>query len=902
MVLPSSGNPISLLNLQLEYDDTAPTSLNEFYGQANAPASGAIDLADFYAAAGTAAVTSNLVFELDARNSSSWSGSGSTWYDTTSNNRDFTLVNGPTGTTVGGVTAINFDGSNDYAEIADGTWIPDGTNPWTCEVYVYIDSWTRGSFAANERLMFTKTSPSNQGMSLGFIEESDGNVYMLAGTQGGGNVNGANDRYNMGTHTNYEGVWFHAVWTYDGSNLKYYIDGSNVATFTGRNFHSNSAPLRLMCLDPSNSSYSMNVDGKLSVARMYSAALSASNVTTNRANCTGGVAATDSVLTVSPTSHQGNAFTATFTFDKNVGLFDTNDITVTGGSKGTFTAVSKKVYTLAITPSGNSNLTITVPASASVNSANLDNNAINLTVTYSTFTTSGLVCHLDANDSSSYGGSGTTWTDLSSSSNNATLNNGPTYVSSTPKHFTFDGSNDYAEVTRMVGNGSFSLAAWINTTSHSGNGGSGNFWNGFGVVDTEQGGSGDFGLVVKDGSAGFGCGNNTTIWSSPGSYPVTDGDWHYILATRNASTGEIILYVDGYQAAQNSTSGGTNALTDTSTIRIGRTYSGARYYNGKIAEVHIYNDVLTSTEVSTNYNDGVSTYYTPVITASGSHSGSAFTHTINFSTEVNGFTASDITVTNASKGSLSGSGKTYTITLTPTGNNDIAFSIGANAVTSVKSSAGNPAYSTTISYVTLGRTSGTGTLFQGASSTGTTASGWTNVRNGSADDANVEIPLGFTWTINNTGYTSVFVGSNNYITFGGGHNDYSGYSFSSWSKPKIIMTQTSDNSYQYVTYKQFSGYTRIRFEGNASTGGSVGSGNIVWECTFFSSSLFSNPTVEVRCGSNGRGTSRTMGIGGPSSAYASHSSLVNNSVVYEGNSTGTSFTAYTSQYIQGYSG
>ena len=146
------------------------------------------------------------------------------------------------------------------------------------------------------------------------------------------------------------------------------------------------------------------------------------------------------------------------------------------------------------------------------------------------------------------------------------------------------------------------------------------------------------------------------------------------------------------------------------------------------------------------------------------------------------------------------------------------------------------------------------------------------------------------------------MGSNNYITFGGGHNDYSGYSFSSWSKPKIIMTQTSDNSYQYVTYKQFSGYTRIRFEGNASTGGSVGSGNIVWECTFFNTSLFSNPTVEVRCGSNGRGTSFTMGIGGPSSAYASHSSLVNNSVVYEGNSTGTSFTAYTSQHIQGYTG
>ena len=444
MVLPQSGNPISLLNLQLEYDDTAPTSLNEFYGQAQAPASGTIDLADFYAAASTAAVTSNLVFELDARNSSSYSGSGTTWYDTTSNNRDFTLVNGPSATTVGGVSAIDFDGTNDYAEISDGTWIPDGTNPWTCEVYVYIDDWDPNSFAASERLMFTKTSPSNQGMSLGFDEQDNGNLHMLASTQGGGNVSGATHYYNMGAATNYEGVWFHAVWTYDGSNLTFYIDGSQVATWSGRNFHSNSAPLRLMCLDPSNSSYSMNVNGKWKgIVRMYSAALSSSNVTTNRANCTGGATAVDSYLSVTPSSHQNSAFTATFTFDQNVGNFDTNDITVTNGTKGTFTATSKKVYTLAITPTGTSDITITVPAGASINAANLDNNAVSHTVTYST-EPSGTLMNLNSNNTASYNGSGTTWFDVTSNNYDWTLVNGPTWNGSAPKHFSFDGSNDWA--------------------------------------------------------------------------------------------------------------------------------------------------------------------------------------------------------------------------------------------------------------------------------------------------------------------------------------------------------------------------------------------------------------------------------------------------------------------------
>jgi hypothetical protein len=194
--------------------------------------------------------------------------------------------------------------------------------------------------------------------------------------------------------------------------------------------------------------------------------------------------------------------------------------------------------------------------------------------------------------------------------------------------------------------------------------------------------------------------------------------------------------------------------------------------------------------------------------------------------------------------------------------------------------------------------SGTGDPVISSTSTGTTPSGWTAVINASRDDGNVNIPFGFNWKINSTNYSSVYVGSNNYMTFGSGQNTYSGYSFSSWSIPKIILTQTSDNSYQYITYKQFDDYTRIRFEGNASTSGGVGSGNIVWEATFFPATvtLSGFPMVEIRCGSNGRGTSKTMGIAGPSSstAYASHNSLVNESVVYvAGNENGTAWTAYT---------
>ena len=600
MVLPQSGNPISLLNLQLEYDDTPPTALSEMYNKAQAPASGAIDMADFYQPASTAAVTTNLLFELDARNTSSWSGSGTTWYDTTSNSYDFSLVNGPTGTT----NAIDFDGTNDYAQIADGTWIPDGTNAWTCEAYINIDDWARGSFAANERLMFSKTSPSNQGMSVGFEEESNGNLSMSAATQGGGNVSWSSEKYNMGAASSYTGTYFHAVWTYDGSVLKYYINGSLVRTSSsGKNFHANTAPLRLFALDPSNGPYIFAVDGKFRVARMYSSALSASNVTTNYNNCTGGIAPSASVLSVTPGSHNGSAFTATFTFDQNVGLFDTNDVTVSNGSKGTFTAVSKKVYTLAITPSSSSStVTIAVATGASTNAGNLGNNAISLSVPYSTLATSGLVVHLDASDSSSYGGSGTTWTDISGSGTtyNATLSNGPTYVSSGTKHFSFDGSNDYANMSRSVSD-DFSLGIWFNTTVNSGSGNS-QWWSGRGMLDGEVGGTtNDFGMTMGAGIVMFGTGQSDTTIRSTST--LNDGNWHYALATRTKSTGAIQLYIDGSLDASTTTSN-TSSLTAPTYITIGRLQAGGDYWQGKVSKVHIYNRVLTSTEVATNYSAG----------------------------------------------------------------------------------------------------------------------------------------------------------------------------------------------------------------------------------------------------------------------------------------------------------
>jgi len=61
--------------------------------------------------------------------------------------------------------------------------------------------------------------------------------------------------------------------------------------------------------------------------------------------------------------------------------------------------------------------------------------------------TNGLVLCLDAANTKSYPGSGTSWTDLSGNGNTGTLTNGPTYSSANSGSIVFDGVNDYVSIS-----------------------------------------------------------------------------------------------------------------------------------------------------------------------------------------------------------------------------------------------------------------------------------------------------------------------------------------------------------------------------------------------------------------------------------------------------------------------
>jgi hypothetical protein len=85
--------------------------------------------------------------------------------------------------------------------------------------------------------------------------------------------------------------------------------------------------------------------------------------------------------------------------------------------------------------------------------------------------TTGLVIQLDASNSSSYPGSGTTWFDITST-NNGTLTNGPTFTSPAPSYFSFDGVNQYVNIADTAAirpsiGGSITAIIWAYVTSYS---------------------------------------------------------------------------------------------------------------------------------------------------------------------------------------------------------------------------------------------------------------------------------------------------------------------------------------------------------------------------------------------------------------------------------------------------
>ena len=207
----------------------------------------------------------------------------------------------------------------------------------------------------------------------------------------------------------------------------------------------------------------------------------------------------------------------------------------------------------------------------------------------------GLVLCLDAGNARSYPGSGTTWRDLSGSGNTGTLTNGPTYSSANGGSIVFAGDDDYVIAARpssITTGGNMSICMWAKWTTKVGN------TAGDIQVLIDNNHSNSQGFVIQDRPDLAGDPLNAT-GGLISTFKVGDGNWHFIGVTIQG-TSQSRMYIDGTLNASN-TGSGINTVQPNISIGYWQVIP-ARYLNGNIAQVSIYNRALTESEVQQNFN------------------------------------------------------------------------------------------------------------------------------------------------------------------------------------------------------------------------------------------------------------------------------------------------------------
>ena len=226
-----------------------------------------------------------------------------------------------------------------------------------------------------------------------------------------------------------------------------------------------------------------------------------------------------------------------------------------------------------------------------------------------------LVLNLDAGVSSSYPGSGITWTDLSGNGNNGTLTNGPTFSSNDGGSIVFDGANDYLDLGTQINSDitttdvtiSFwayidstaadevfvsmeyltpnaPLLIWYDTTVAS--------RNNTGTNDVGGGSTNAITVMVTDSTS------EKRFTTSDNALSATT--WYNIAVVLDVTNNEFYTYINGVEEAKwvsNNTSGGIKSSTND--FRIG---GGTPYLDGRISQFLVYTQALTASEVAQNYN------------------------------------------------------------------------------------------------------------------------------------------------------------------------------------------------------------------------------------------------------------------------------------------------------------
>jgi Concanavalin A-like lectin/glucanases superfamily len=208
-------------------------------------------------------------------------------------------------------------------------------------------------------------------------------------------------------------------------------------------------------------------------------------------------------------------------------------------------------------------------------------------------TSRGMVLNLDATNTTSFIGVGTTWVDMSASPSNATLTNGPTF---TYPYIQFDGTDDFATIASnskfAFGTGDFTLECWIYPQSFS------NFIH---MIAFPNQGTMALKASSTDARISLQTPTYSTLTADVGtgaaiSWSLNLNAWNHIIMKRESSVA--YLYANGLLRGQKT------GFTNNFSAQACNIHSGnaGEFAQSRISAVRVYNVALNEYEITGNFN------------------------------------------------------------------------------------------------------------------------------------------------------------------------------------------------------------------------------------------------------------------------------------------------------------
>jgi hypothetical protein len=209
-------------------------------------------------------VTSGLVLALDAADKNSYRGSGTTWRDLSGSSISGSLINGPTFSGANQGTFV-FDGTDDNVQLGNASaFLPTSA--------ITINCWAKTRVVQVYKKIFVTVSVGTQSITGVYFSlgPATDNIYLGIITNNG-------SQYATSTTNPSTTLFSNFCGTYDGSNIKLYLNGVLLATQAQTGTIVNTGIGRISGYDNGSEIW----DGNISTFSIYNRALTASEILQN---------------------------------------------------------------------------------------------------------------------------------------------------------------------------------------------------------------------------------------------------------------------------------------------------------------------------------------------------------------------------------------------------------------------------------------------------------------------------------------------------------------------------------------------------------------------------------------------------------------------------------------------